>query len=116
MKPQIKKDNEHGVAYLQDEALDSHYILFQGGKMVKINLSNHNPNSKYKKMLVDISTGRCVLDDNHEINLRHIHETDFNHPLLNQPFKPRKDSIYQYSYEDIDSFLYSTIFVMGHDY
>lgn len=62
-------------------------------------------------MFVDVNTGRCILDDNHEINLRHIHETDFNHPLLNQPFTPRPDNIYQYSYEDIDSFLHSTIYI-----
>ena len=82
--------------------------------MVKITLTNHNPSSKYRKVLIDIAAGSCLLDNEKEISLKHLtNSTDFNHPLLSHPFTDihSHDNVYKYVYDDVDGLLLSAIYV-----
>ena len=80
--------------------------------MVKLALLNQTPASKYREAIIDLSTGICRLDEQHDVEWKRVKlETDFSHPLLNHRIQQTADNVYHHCYDDVAGLFYSAIFV-----
>lgn len=80
--------------------------------MVDITLSNKNPCSKNSQVTINIDTGLCRFADNHEIGIEQlINDSDFIHPLINEPCTPVTNQMFHYEYDTLEELLYSGIYV-----
>ncbi len=74
--------------------------------MVKVSLTNQNPESSCKQAIIDIATGMCVVDDGGEIPVRLLkNRNDFVHPLLTHPVPGSSSHLYSCKYEDLQGLL-----------
>ncbi|ASQ46098.1 SET domain-containing protein-lysine N-methyltransferase [Legionella clemsonensis] len=72
--------------------------------MVKITLTNQNPDSSYRKAIVDVGSKICIIDDQ-EKNLDYLRAINFQHPLLTYPALQSTSNSYHYSYTNVDELL-----------
>ncbi|MCL9684555.1 SET domain-containing protein-lysine N-methyltransferase [Legionella maioricensis] len=80
--------------------------------MVNITLSNKNPCSPHSQVAIDIDAGLARFADNREISLKQlINDSDFIHPLINEPCIPIPHHLLHYEYENVEGLLYSGIYV-----
>jgi len=80
--------------------------------MVQITLTNRNACSSHRQAVINVITKQCIIDEATAIPLQQLlHQTDFEHPLLIEPFTPNTHHQYTYTYHDIDSMLYAAIYV-----
>lgn len=80
--------------------------------MVNIALTNRNPLSKERQVVINITTGICTFADNREMELKRlINESDFSHPLMAEPHTVAPNHVYHYQYDDIHGLFYSAIYV-----
>lgn len=62
--------------------------------------------------MINIATGLCTFPDGREISLKQVlHDSDFSHPLLIEPFIPSSNMVFHYEYDDVDGLLYAAIYV-----
>lgn len=80
--------------------------------MVNIALTNHNPSAPDRRVIININTGSCIVDNKREVELQHlISELDFIHPLLMARQISSPDHVFHHQYDDVDGLLYSGIFI-----
>lgn len=79
--------------------------------MVKITLTNQVKESPYKKAILDISIGICLIDEKEEMDLALLDSTSFQHPLLSHPSLKSETTDYQYSYNDMQGLLNTAKYV-----
>ncbi len=79
--------------------------------MVTIAITNKNPDSQYGKVVIDIKTGKSLLDDQQEVDRRQLLSLGFQHPLLTDTSIPNDNTVFQYQYDDIDGLLHSARYV-----
>ncbi len=80
--------------------------------MVNITLTNHTEDTALKHVTIDILTGLVTLSDGRQLN--NIHALDhepFTHPLLLEPYTPKPNHQFDYTYDDLNGLFYSAIFV-----
>ncbi|MFI4919888.1 MAG: hypothetical protein ACHP65_10080, partial [Legionellales bacterium] len=75
--------------------------------MVKILLNNQMPDSPSKTVIIDLSLGTCLINNNETINMNQLHELEFSHPLLSQAGLSKSKGLYCHSYDDLDGLLAS---------
>lgn len=79
--------------------------------MVTISLSNKNPDSQYRQVVIDLDTDKCVLDDKQEVARKQLSSIGFQHPLITERSIPTSDQVFHYEYDDIDGLLHSALYV-----
>ncbi len=81
--------------------------------MVKIHLTNHNPNAAtpYKHVVFDVTNKLFQLENEKNVTQEALLAQSFSHPLLNEPYTPEPDFQFEYEYTDFESMLYASTFV-----
>lgn len=83
--------------------------------MVRLVLNNQIEQSPYRKVILNLSSGTCLINDKEEMDLNQFKQLDFSHPLLSEPALTLVDGVYCYSYEDMagllrfPKYVYSTL-------
>jgi len=73
--------------------------------LVTVALSNKNTESKYHHAVIDMVTGKCVLDDKHQVDKKELFNLGFHHPLIIEQTKKTAGNVYYYEYNGIDGLL-----------
>ena len=80
--------------------------------MVQLSLTNRNPHSRHHSVIINLSTRVCTFDDKQDVDLKYLlTNSDFNHPLLTEPFTSVSDHVFHHEYDDVDGLLYAAIYV-----
>lgn len=70
--------------------------------MVKIILNNQDRESPYKKAILDIASGTCLINNDETIHSSLLKKINFTHTLLMEPAIPATDGSYCYAYHDAE--------------
>jgi len=80
--------------------------------LANITLTNHTENTALKHVCIDILTGLVTLSDGRKLNNIHdLGHEPFMHPLLLEPYTPKANHHFDYTYDDLNGLFYSAIFV-----
>lgn len=79
--------------------------------MVTVACSNKNPDSSYRQVIINIATGKCTLDDKHEVELKQLLSLGFQHPLITDLSVKTANDVYYYEYNDTDGLLHCARYV-----
>jgi hypothetical protein len=74
-----------------------------------ISLSNQKTDAKIRKIIIDVTTKLCILENKGEVHLSLI--SDFEHPLLTSREFQEKQTHFIYEYDDLESLLQSSWFI-----
>ncbi len=74
-------------------------------------LTNTSQDSPDRRVVINLATGLCQFDNDREIQLKQLLNSDFRHPLLAEPFHQPSDHLFHYEYATIDELFYSAIYV-----
>ncbi len=79
--------------------------------MVKVSLTNHNKESPYTNLLIDLMSGECILSEHEKIPITELlTRPDLSHPLFSETVMPHQ-TFFHYEYQDIEGLLYCGKFV-----
>lgn len=67
--------------------------------------------SPYRQAIINIATGKCILDDKHEVERKQLLSLGFQHPLIMEQRVKTANDVYHYEYNDIDGLLHCARYV-----
>ncbi|MDF1677144.1 MAG: hypothetical protein P1U32_00410 [Legionellaceae bacterium] len=81
--------------------------------MVKIKLTNHNPNAAYpcKHVIFDVASKLFQLENEENVTQADLLAQSFSHPLFDEPYTPEPNFQFEYEYVDFEGMLYTATFV-----
>lgn len=79
--------------------------------MAIVLLTNKNSKSQYHKLAFDLMTGKCVLDEKHEIERQQLSDLGFEHPLLMDKTLEHSNTLFHHEYDSFDGLFHAANYV-----